>query len=503
MTKPINLYLQSRISDEISFNRVERHSSGKIDICKTHNHEINSLKVIVDELINCGCSLEMLDGFFYGYHIPQIGKEFDLLKFTNMECINIELKSQSVPIEQILAQLKKNKYYLSHLKQKVYFYTVITDTMTCYTLDGQVNLKEVDFSEIVNHIQYFPNLYLNEIDGMFRASDYLVSPLNTPDRFINGEYFLTQAQEQIQRKVLGEIQNHSGYGFYALTGKPGTGKTLLLYDIAKKLSGIDKTLVIHCGKLSNGQEQLNHDMCNFRVINAGYLRYNFEIINNYRYILVDEAHRIYVKHYDTLCETVANGNKVCIFSSDPEQILSHTEKENGIVKKIYNLPLIAKYELSEKIRTNKELASFIISVRNLNKKPRIPTRYDNVALSYANNLQEARLIINHFRRQGYVFINYSKSNYRYSPYSEYEEDFDIHHVIGQEFDNVLMLMDDSFFYDNDGVLQGVQHPNPDYLYPNLFYQGITRVREKIALVIVNAPKLFEKISSIFEIENES
>ena len=45
-------------------------------------------------------------------------------------------------------------------------------------------------------------------------------------------------------------------------------------------------------------------------------------------------------------------------------------------------------------------------------------------------------------------------------------------------------MDDSFYYDENGVLQGVPHPNPDYLYPNLFYQGITRVREKIALVIV-------------------
>ena len=66
-----------------------------------------------------------------------------------------------------------------------------------------------------------------------------------------------------------------------------------------------------------------------------------------------------------------------------------------------------------------------------------------------------------------------------------------------------MLMDDSFYYDENGVLQGVPHPNPDYLYPNLFYQGITRVREKIALVIVNSPRLFEKISSIFDIEQEA
>ena len=61
-----------------------------------------------------------------------------------------------------------------------------------------------------------------------------------------------------------------------------------------------------------------------------------------------------------------------------------------------------------------------------------------------------------------------------------------------------MLMDNSFYYDEEGILKGIPHPNPDYLYPNLFYQGVTRVREKLSLIIVDAPALFEKITSIFE-----
>lgn len=502
MTKSINIYLQSRISEETSFNQVEYHSSGKTEMCKIHEHEIKSLRIIVDKLIASSVSLEMLDGFFYGYRIPQIGKEFDLLKFTEDDCLNIELKSQAVPVDQILSQLKKNQYYLAHLGKKELLYTVITDTMTCYMLDGGEFLREVDFSTIVNDVKHFQSNYLTEIDCMFRASDYLVSPLNTPDKFINGEYFLTPAQEQIQHRALNDIHTHSGYGFYSLTGKPGTGKTLLLYDIAKKLSADDKTLVIHCGKLSDGQERLNKSINNFHVTSAGYLKYHSEIIDNYPFILVDETHRIYPTHYKTICEKVMRDHKICIFSSDPEQILSSAEKRNGIVQKIYSLPLSGRYELSEKIRTNKELASFIISVRNLKKKPHIPMDYSNVTLSYANNFEEACQIIEYFKKQGYVFINYSKSNYNYSPYAKYEEDFDTHHVIGQEFDNVLMLMDDSFYYDDNGVLQGVPHPNPDYLYPNLFYQGITRVREKIALVVVNSLQLFRKISSIFVIEGE-
>ena len=58
-------------------------------------------------------------------------------------------------------------------------------------------------------------------------------------------------------------------------------------------------------------------------------------------------------------------------------------------------------------------------------------------------------------------------------------------------------MDNSFYYDENDTLRGVEHPNPNYLYPNLFYQGITRVREKITLVIVDAPVLMTKIASIF------
>ena len=46
MTKPINLYMQSRIHDESSFNRVEQHTSKRKDNGKTKKHEIESLKKI-------------------------------------------------------------------------------------------------------------------------------------------------------------------------------------------------------------------------------------------------------------------------------------------------------------------------------------------------------------------------------------------------------------------------------------------------------------------------
>lgn len=495
-TRPINIYSLSRIHEELPFNIVEKHSSQKRDLQRAKVHEIESLRLFVDALLAAGVSLDECDGFFYSFHIPQIGKEFDLLKFTDRLCLNIELKSTAVSEEQILCQLLKNRHYLSHLGKRLALYSVVTDSMSCYKLSLNDELVNVDFGEIVSAVRQIKTGYTGYIDNLFRASNYLVSPLNNPSRFIQGEYFLTQAQEQVKKSVLSGVDSAFLSAYFHITGKPGTGKTLLLYDIAKTLSKNGKTVIIHCGKLSPGQYKIRNEIDNLNIVSVSELRDESFSLSDYTYILVDESHRIYTEQFDAICDSVNKNDQICIFSSDPEQVLSASETRNDIVAKIEALHLDGQFTLSEKIRTNRELHSFIMCMKDLNHRPKVPMDYSSVVLNYANTTQEAQYLLAYYRSKGFKFINYTKSNYEPSPFSAYAEDFDTHHVIGQEFDKVVMLLDSSFFYDEDGKLQGIPHPNPNYLYPNLFYQGVTRVREELALIVVNAPELFEKVASI-------
>lgn len=495
-TRSINIYSLSRIHEELPFNIVEKHSSQKRDLQRTKVHEIESLRLFVDALLAAGVSLDECDGFFYSFHIPQIGKEFDLLKFTDRLCLNIELKSTAVSEEQILCQLLKNRHYLSHLGKKLALYSVVTDSMSCYKLSLNDELVNMDFGEIVSAVRQIKTGYTGYIDNLFRASNYLVSPLNNPSRFIQGEYFLTQAQEQVKKSVLSGVDSAFLSAYFHITGKPGTGKTLLLYDIAKTLSKNGKTVIIHCGKLSPGQYKIRNEIDNLNIVSVSELRDESFSLSDYTYILVDESHRIYTEQFDAICDSVNKNDQICIFSSDPEQVLSASETRNDIVAKIEALHLDGQFTLSEKIRTNRELHSFIMCMKDLNHRPKVPMDYSSVVLNYANTTQEAQYLLAYYRSKGFKFINYTKSNYEPSPFSAYAEDFDTHHVIGQEFDKVVMLLDSSFFYDEDGKLQGIPHPNPNYLYPNLFYQGVTRVREELALIVVNAPELFEKVASI-------
>ncbi len=528
MTRPVNLYLLSRIPGKDAFNAVFHHAAEMGAAKQVPVHEIESLRALADHLCGCGVPAAAMDGFFLGYSIPQIGKEFDLLKFCDEGCLNIELKSQSVPLQQIRSQLRRSRHYLAHLGQPMELFTFVADTGQCFRLSEKDRLTPVQVSDLAEAVLRYDKPFLTEIDGLFKPSEYIVSPAGTPEKFLAREYFLTQAQDQVRKDLLEGLKQVSGHAFFSLTGKPGTGKTLLLYDVGRTLAERAQTAILHWGALSEGHRLINAAEIGLSILPwagpetrpagsvlsceaekagpggsdgslADAADLDVDALSSYSYILVDESHRLQPAQFEVLCQAAKDRHQCVIFCLDPEQVLTSAERKNDIAGLIAALPLAGSVTLSERLRGNRELSAFIQQVRDLENRPPAHMDYHNVAIGYAADTAEAEQQLAYYRDLGYVFINYYKNAHNSSnPFAAFEGGYDIYHVIGQEFDRVVMLLDDSFCYTDDGKLEGVPRPDPDLLYPNVFYHGMTRVQEKLALIVFDNEPLFNRISEILK-----
>ena len=493
--RPVNIFRVSRIHDEGLFNISVKHEAEDHDNHRIKIHEIDSLRILVDALTDSGVSISELDGFYLGFIIPQIGKEFDLLKVTGRNCLNIELKSQDVTEENILAQLRKNHHYLTLLGKKLMLFTVVTDTLTCYRLSRKGNLVRTELSEIAEAVRECDSTYEGRIDRLFRASEYLISPDKAPDKFLLGQYFLTPAQDYVKSELFKGISSEHYCAFFHITGRPCTGKTLLIYDLAKQLAVSGRTLIVCRGEPSEGLKIISRAIDNLDFMSADSVCTSSEL-DSYDFILVDESHRLSNAAFEALCDSAEKNGQICIFSTDPDAVLTNDEKERNIAGRIRTLGLSGEFELSEKLRMNMEIYTFIMKLKHLNFQTDRTYDYDDITVNYANNVSEAYDLIQYFRRKGFIFINACHG--RRDEFEECEEHFGSEHIIGREYDKVVMLMDSYFHYDEDGFLKGIIKPDSDSIYPNIFYQGISRVRERLALVILDAPELLRSILTIID-----
>lgn len=493
---PVNLFELTRVSEQNQFALFERYLSNRSKKLKVKEREKESLILFTQQLIDNAASYDDLSYFYFSYQIPQISKEFDLLRIGKTEVLNIELKSKDVGEEKIRRQLSQNKHYLNYLSLKVTLFTFIADTKQVYHLLDNGSLQKDSIASIVETIQNQKNCYYDDICSLFKVSNYLISPINTPEKFLKQEYFLTSQQEKYKKEILQKLYRSDSTTYIGITGGPGTGKTLLLYDLALECTRTEYCCLIHCGILSEGHIKLNKKIKSLKIISAKDLKFENDL-SKYKFIFLDESQRFYKSQFEKIISSAEKYQLKCIFSYDSNQILSKGERRSNVSEDIESLDEFKKYQLSNKIRTNRELAAFIKQLFDLKLQKTI-FNYPSVFVSYANNKDEADLLIKNYKEKGFTFINYTPSNYCRGSFDSYSGDYNTHCVVGQEFDKVLMLMDHSFAYDKAGKLRGRLHPNPNYLYRRLLFQGLTRVRDKLAIIVINNQPLFEKIMSILD-----
>lgn len=488
--KPVNLYDFSKtfFLGEKPLSVYEKFNSKRSANIQIKTREIDTIQKLISALDNL-VAPDNWDGFYYSFSIPQISKEFDLLKLGDNKVLNVELKSEFTSYEKLLKQLLRNDYYLSHLNKELTEMVYVADRNIFYLLkDG--GLAEISVDAVAEIINATTEFYDGDIEALFSPSQFLVSPITTPEKFISGNYFLTMHQETIRNAIIEDRKSGGACAFYQITGGAGTGKTLLIYDVAKKLAQTKNICVIHCADLADGHDFLNKNLRNVTIFPISDLHsVNF---GQYDGFIIDESHRLTNAQLNYICDKIKALNKFCVFGADGEQYLSKTQAKDNISEKIYNLEGCRHFQLTNKIRTNHELADFIHLLRKIYDPVRTKA-FPNVKVIYADTDGYAAELIARYGKKGYTHIGFTQSaqdgdNGGKTPREEVAQN-----VAGREFDKVLMVIDENFAYSEDGSLGTKDHPAADYLFEQLLYQGLTRVREKLIIIVLNNKDVFEKL----------
>lgn len=468
---------------------------------KIKNKELNPLKSLLTTLekIDPSLTLKNLNSFYIGYEIPQIGKEFDLLRICGSTVLNIEYKREAVDKDKVKKQALRNHYYLKFLDKEIKLFIYIEKEDTIYTLNERQELIQADYQELIqiikNQCSSDEKFYEVNLNELFDPCNYLISPFRKTAEFIRGEYFLTQEQEEIEKSLISEAE--SGGKYFFLTGEAGSGKTLLTYHIAKKyMEEGQKVGLIHCGILNAGHNELKEQ---FRW-NIQPIKYWGNLFNDQcpAILIIDEIQRInYKQFWEMYNSYIKTSDTVLIMSGDEKQTLS--EDEGKIIDSLTS-EKVKKFKLNSKIRTNKELSNFIKIMLDLGKKQTLKVSNQNIDIIYFDTIVEADNYIS--TRDSHCYISYTPSRYYDNKYADsaYNNPRRIgtsHAVIGQEFENVIVVLGEHFYYDGN-KLKAHKMAGIPYSTPKMFFQQITRAINKLEIVVVNNMDVFNKLMGIFE-----
>ena len=399
--RSISIYALTRNQNTDSLSKLERQLSGREYFLKIREWELQSMKALVRQLeshMTKVCSLR----FFYSYQIPKLGKEFDLLQIKDDQIINIELKSGAVSEEAIRKQLMQNRYYLSVLGRSIQSYTYISSQNRLVRLTNHDHIAEADWTELCGSLQKESSDYQGNIDDLFQAELYLISPIT-------------------------------------------------------ELSRRQQICMIHCGNAGKEWKILHKRLQRIAFLSDNQLTENTEL-KHYSAVLVDEAHLLSSEKLQILL-TQSEGEFPVIFSSDSEDAICPEELGVNTLKLIENLPEIQMFHLTNRIRTNAELSSFIQNMIHLTDR-KTSKPYPHVSVVYANNEEETAALLEDYIHQGY----------------EYEI------TAVRDIKRLVIILDERYYYDQNRYLRSKHFKEGRSDVRNLFH-WLNQAKEELSIIV--------------------
>lgn len=462
-------------------------------------------------------------GWTLGEKIPQINKEFDLIRFQNKKIIDIELK-RSTNFEsekrKFKNQAKKNQFYLNQFNRTVnvyyFIYNSVTKNEKFYFYNSLEDMfQEIDFSNITSELS---NKFNESGISLHGSSKFLVNPFSSPDKFIQEEYLLSSEQE----KIFDLISN----GKSMLIDAPaGTGKSLIALHVARHFK--NHVYTIANATISDDKHQA---FLKFKDINIKHVPIR-ELSNclNFPYIelvIIDEAQRL---EYDTR-QCLINwflsdeAHQLVMFYDHNQALMSKDfASQENIKNQFESLKRKPMFKsLTQTVRSNLTIANYVdqkfghniierpvdkvnlffqdisglfrkieIKRKKLSSKieklkqenpdimyyvvdtfKKLPTNTDEIKNEIVSNVTDLQELVKFYQTNGYIFVLSDTGNYQYYPSEitriSHQSQFD---VIGSEYSKIIT------------VLWYSKKTEPSYYdVSNGIYEAMTRAKDSLTII---------------------
>lgn len=177
-----------------------------------------------------------------------------------------------------------------------------------------------------------------------------------------------------------------------------------------------------------------------------------------------------------------------IFSSDSEDMISPEEMDQTTIQKIERLPQILTFHLTNRIRTNAELSSFIQNMLHLPRK-KSSRYYPHIEVVCANNESETQNLLDGYIHQGYQ-------------YRQTSTPADLNTAAVRVTDRLVTVLDERYYYDTEGYLRSSLRNNSGSSDVRTLFHLLNQTKENLTLIIEKNESVYEILLEILQMHRK-
>ena len=220
----------------------------------------------------------------------------------------------------------------------------------------------------------------------------------------------------------------------------------------------------------------------------------FLLDGDYAALCIDDGHQIQQSDLRYICDFAEKFQIPVIFSYDLEDAMEPQERSMCGAAVIESMESFTKYKLTNRIRVNSEISSFIHSLMHANRMHHREF-YPRIQVAYANNKEEAKVFLENYMADGFVYIRDERlDNFHVNVRTAIE----VNQALSKDFERVVMLLDESFRYTSDGYLVSDCLEGEINSKVRCLFHGLNRAKQQIALVVKNNLSIFDMILQILQ-----